>query len=128
MNIGVIAPLEFPFNLFINLKNLLDIDQNFVYFFVYSLVQKRIEIWGVYIKSTQQFLIDGSCKYTTSQLYNMTKTWKNEDYLYIARPFELIGKYTGQEQLTYSEYLKYKFIIGYFKGLITEGELDISNL
>ena len=46
--IGIIIPLEFPFNLFINMKNLMDPDMNLVYFLYIHLVRKK-QFYGVFI-------------------------------------------------------------------------------
>jgi len=128
-NIGLISPLDFPFNLFLNINQLIDPDVNIVYFFVYSIGQKRIAMWGVYDKRTQSFSIDGACKYSLKELNDAMKQWKNSNFLYTAntvrnRPAELINSYLGTPQLTYSDYLKYKFIIAYFNQLISQNELE----
>lgn len=129
MNIGVNFPIRYPFNLFLNIKQLIDINATLIYFFIYSIGENKIVLWGAYDKHTHDFMIDGSCRYRTNELYNMSKLWKSRDFVYTAntienRPNKLINLYTGESQLDYSEYLRYKFFLAYFNGLITEEELE----
>lgn len=44
VHLGIIMPLKFPFNLFLNLNNLTDPDMNLVYFFIYALGQKDCNV------------------------------------------------------------------------------------
>ena len=127
-DLGIVVPLEFPFNLFLNLKHLANPSIRFVYFYIYSLGKKRIVIWGVYDESTQKFIIDGSCKYQTLELANLIKTWKNYDFTYVGntvknRPREVLSGYFNKPQMNYPQYLKGKFILAYFQKKISQEEL-----
>src|SRR3989337_152650 len=79
LSIGVIHPLEMPYNFFINLNHLMDPDQNLIYFFVTIYGSKKIALWGTYNKRTQEFLFDGGCKYIPWQLSDMIQTWKGQN-------------------------------------------------
>lgn len=129
LNIGVIKPLIYPYNLFLNLKQLEDHNMEFVYFFVYTIGAKRIILWGVYDKSTEEFIIDGSCRYAPSELQTMVNTWKKNEQTYVAnsvinRPKEIIARELGNKRMAYEEYLRDKFILAYINGQISKEELE----
>lgn len=130
INIGVIAPLTSPYNLFLNVGQLTDPESEVVYFFVYSIGKKRVVLWGVYLKSTEEFTIESGCKYAVKDLSEYLKTWKRRDYSYVAnsvydRVTNVMVKELGAERWQYSEYLRYKFILAYYEGRISESELRL---
>ena len=152
ISLGIIQPLNFPYNLFLNLSNLTDPDSRFVYFFVYILGAKRIVMYGVYDKNTQTFSIDGACRYAPSQLATMVQEWKQHGNNYVAnsvvnrpplaalrRQFEAQGftftgtgvttsafggTPSGQTITSQAEYVKDKYILGYYDNRISQEELD----
>jgi len=128
--LNVVYPLVNPYNLFLNLSELLDPDLNHVYFFAYILGKERVVMWGVYDKETQDFYIEGTCRYRTGQLYAMTKVWKAQGQVYVAnavknRINERLNHYMqGKPVMSYEQYLKKKFILGYLDGKISLHELE----
>lgn len=129
-HLGIIMPLKFPFNLFLNLSNLTDPDMNLVYFFIYALGQKKIVMWGVYDKTTQEFHIDGECRYNTQQISTIVGNWRKNQYQYTSNTVEdkidqTMKKYLSDDtkHITYSQYKFYKTILGYYRDLISEEEL-----
>jgi hypothetical protein len=111
LSIGLIEPLNFPYNFFIKLNDLLDIydrdnkeyqnnnyqnnnyqdnnyqDNNYqdnnraIRFYIYSFGQKRIVLWGFYLVDTQEFVLEGGCRYSTMQLHKMLNAWKPNNFL-----------------------------------------------
>jgi hypothetical protein len=152
--LGIVKPLTFPYNLFLNFSNLMDPDLRYVYFFVYVLGAKRIVMWGVYNKLDQTFSIDGSCRYAPSQLAGMVKEWQAHNTKYVANSVanrgplrNLINQleqhgvtYTGRGVVnlthgtgeglwvkpitSYSQYLQDKFILGFYEGKLSREEVD----
>lgn len=125
VNIGIIQPLESPFNLFLNLHQLVDPDKRFVYFFIYSIGARKVILWGVYDKHGQDFHIDNACRYRTDQLYGATMHWIKLGYNYVGntvlnRPEALISKYS-KEGMSLEEYQQKR-------GLISQGEGPLAGL
>ena len=83
INIGVVTPLTSPYNLFLNVKQISDPESELVYFYVYSFGKKKVILWGVYVKNTEEFIIEGGCKYAVKNLNKYLKEWKKRDYSYI---------------------------------------------
>jgi hypothetical protein len=154
LSLGIVQPLQFPYNLFLNFSNLIDPDSRFVYFFVYELGAKRIVFWGIYDKVDQTFSIDGACRYAPAQLAMMVRNWKEHNVNYVAnsvmirQPLKSLMKtfqehgfqFTGRQVTnlpserytnlatepiqTYAAYLEAKFILGYYDNKISETELE----
>lgn len=129
ISISIVQPLKFPYNLFLNSTQLLDTDQNLVYFFIYTIGSKKISLWGTYNKETQEFSIDGGCRYDVNNLMTMYKTWKSQNFIYVSntvknRPKKIIGKYLNKEGMSYSDYKRYKYILSFIDNKITEDELE----
>ena len=127
LNVGLVRELDSPFNLFLNLKQLINPDNRYIYFYIYSMGKRKIILWGVYEKNKKEFIIDTGCKYNTDQLYTMTMKWKANNYTYIGnsvknRPSTLISKYLNIPTLTYEEYTEFKYIIAYIDDKITDSE------
>jgi len=128
LNIGVITPLTSPYNLFLNVRQIIDPDSEVVYFFVYSFGKKRVVLWGVYLKNEEEFVIEGGCKYAVKDLGRYLKEWKRRDYSYIGnsvynRIEGAMARELGRERWEYTEYLRYKFILAYYQNLVSEAEL-----
>lgn len=126
--IGVIEPLDFPYNLFINVKDVLDPDRNFVYCFVYILGAKKIAFWATYNKKERIFNIAGGCRYKVNNLLKMTHTWEDQGNKYVANAVknrfeDVLAGYLGTSRLTYSQYLRLKFILAYYNKQIKLEEL-----
>ncbi len=129
INIGVISPLTSPYNLFLNIEQILDPNSEVVYFFVYSFGKKRVVLWGVYLKENEEFVIEGGCRYTVSQLNKYINNWKGKDYSYIGnsvtnRISDVMARELGNKRWAYTEYLRYKFILAYYDNRISETELE----
>lgn len=127
--IGVIEPLDFPYNLYLNVKDVLDPDRNFVYCFVYILGAKKVVFWATYDKKEKTFNIAGACKYKVLNLIKMTHTWESQGNKYVSnavknRIDDVLAGYTGYSRLSYSEYLKLKFILAYYNKKIEFKELE----
>jgi len=127
--IGVVEPLDFPYNLFANVKDILDPDRNLVYCFIYILGAKKIAFWATYNKQEQIFNIAGGCRYKVANMSKMIHTWQDNGNKYMAnavrnRIDDVLAKYTGVERMTYSEYLRLKFIIAYYTKKISLEELE----
>lgn len=122
--LNIVHPLNFPYNLFLNLSELLNPDAEYVYFFAYILGREKVVMWGVYSKAEKDFYIEGSCRYSPGQLYAMTKAWKEQGQTYVAntvrnRIEDRLAFYLNEPRLDYQEYLKLKFLLGYLEGKIT---------
>lgn len=129
INIGVVTPLTSPYNLFLNVKQISDPESELVYFYVYSFGKKKVILWGVYVKNTEEFIIEGGCKYAVKNLNKYLKEWKKRDYSYIGnsvynRVNTVISKELGVKLWDYDEYLRYKFILAYYEDRISEFELQ----
>lgn len=125
----IVQPLNYPYNLFLNLSELLNPDLNYVYFFAYILGREKVVMWGVYDKLNREFYIEGSCRYTPGQLFAMTKAWKEQGQTYVAnavrdRIEERLSHYLDRPRLDYQEYRKLKFLLGYIDGKITLHQLE----
>lgn len=129
LSIGIVKPLNFPYNLFLNLKELSDPNSRFVYFFVYVIGEKKIVLWGVYDKIDDKFFVDGFCRYTPSELNMIVQRWKSNHQTYIAnsvkdRPTEIINRELGYGLASYSEYVKNKYLLAYLDNMISREELE----
>ena len=132
LNIGVVEPLNFPYNFFVRPEELLNPDQEIVNFFVFSLGAKRIAIWGIYLKNHKNFRIYGSCKYQTRQLSKMLQTWKANNYTSIGysvqdRISQTMNKYLPPSKTgiaNHQEYLQKKHLLAFLNGNITQDEID----
>lgn len=129
LSIGIVKPLIFPYNLFLNLNELSDPYSRFVYFFVYVIGQKKLVLWGVYDKIDDKFFIDGLCQYSPSQLNMIVQRWKDHHQTYIAnsvkdRPIEIINRELGYKPTQYSEYVKNKYLLAYLDNKISLDELE----
>ena len=128
-HVGLVHPLESPFNLFLNLHQLNDPRRRHVYFFIYSMGARRIIVWGVYDKTSQTFTVDNACRYKGPQLYGMTTAWTKEGYSYIGntvvnRLRHSIAKQFGREVMRYSEYARLKYLLTYLEGRISQAEYE----
>jgi hypothetical protein len=123
-NVGIVQPLDNPFNIFLNLKQLIEPDDRFVYFFIYSMGKRKIILWGVYDKQLQTFNIDEACRYNPEQLYMTTMNWIKRGYKYIGntvvnRPLVLMSKYLDEPRMTHDEYSQKKYLLGYLDGKVS---------
>ncbi len=75
--VGLKSPLNDPFNIFLRVK---DIESNDIYFYAYSLGKKKVVIWGLFDRNTNEFLIDEVCKYSPNDLKSMIDTWQNHKF------------------------------------------------
>jgi len=129
LSISIVKPLNFPYNLFLNLEELSDPNLRFVYFFVYVIGEKKIVLWGVYDKVDDKFYVDGLCRYVPSQLNMIVQRWKAHHQTYVAntvkdRPTEIINRELGYERTPYSEYVKNKYLLAYLDNKISREELE----
>jgi len=121
INVGLIRPIESPFNLFLNFEQLVDYEKRYVYFFVYSIGKRKVMLWGVYDKQNQDFIVDGGCKYKPIQLKVITDTWSRSGYKYVSntvsdRITPTIANYLGNELMTYQDYVDKKRLLRYLTG------------
>lgn len=124
-NIGIVQPLESPFNLFLNLNQLTDPYQETVDFFIYSIGAQKIILWGQYNKTTEEFRIDDSCRYKGPQLYEITMHWIKNGYTYVGntvrnRPQEIISKELAGERMSSDEYIRKRYLLAYLQGEVSE--------
>ena len=75
--VGLRSPLNDPFNVFLRVD---DIENNNIYFYAYSLGKKKVIIWGIFDRSTNEFLIDEACKYHPNDLKGLIEAWKKQKY------------------------------------------------
>lgn len=121
INIGIIRPLESPFNLFLNFQQLINPDKRYIYYFVHSLGRRRIVLWGVYDKYQKEFIIEGGCRFNPNQLLGMTNKWKENGYKYTAnnvhdRITPTIKKELNEPMWTHEEYTDNKRFYRYLTG------------
>ncbi len=129
LNVGLTHQLDSPFNLFVNLEQLLDPTQRYIHLFIYSMGKKMIAGWGLYDREEKTFELDGYCKYLLPQLYPMTLYWRRQNYRYAGntvtdRPSRLIAKEFNVPVFEYEEYRKWKYLLAWFNRQITEAELE----
>lgn len=129
LSVGLVHQLDSPFNLFVNLAQLLDPNQQHVHLFIYSMGKKTIAGWGLYDRKSRTFELDGYCKYLLPQLYPMTQYWRRHDYQYVGntvtdRASSRIAEYLGTPVINYEEYKKWKHIIAWYNHEITNADLD----
>lgn len=138
INVGLVPRLTSPFNLFLNLKQLIDPDSRFIYFFIYSMGKQKVILWGVYDKQDQSFHIDSACRYMTRQLSPITMQWIKSGYTYIGnsvvnRPLEILSKMVEGKaslgilnvegpRMDYQEYIQKKYLLAMLKGNISDQE------
>ena len=77
--VGLHSPLDSPYNIFLRLKDIETSNSN-IYFYGYSLGKQRVIVWGIYDRSTNQFLIDNACKYNPNDLKTIIDTWSQHKY------------------------------------------------
>lgn len=75
--VGLKSPLNDPFNVFLRVS---DLEHNNIYFYAYSLGKKKVVLWGIYDRSTNEFLIDQACKYNVNDLKSLLEVWKKQKY------------------------------------------------
>jgi hypothetical protein len=126
LSVGLAQPLTSPYNLFLNLDQLINDDK--VDFFIYSIGAERKILWGVYDKLTRSFQIDSGCEYIPRQLYEITLNWTRFGFKYVGntvvnRPQKLIQEYLGKlPDMDYEDYTQLKYLEAYLLGEITEEE------
>ena len=125
LNIGLVRPLASPFNLFLNFDQLINPDKLLVYFFVYSMGERKVVLWGVYDKPNQKFIVDGGCHYKGAQLLEITNRWKDRGYHYAAnsvvdRITPTVAGYLGVDMWTYEKYVDMKRLYRYLIGEISD--------
>jgi len=128
INIGIIRPLQSPFNLFLNFEQLINPDARYIYYFVHTLGQKRIVMWGVYDKSDKMFIIESGCRFNPNQLLEMTNKWKENGYKYTSNSVydqitPTLSKYLDVEMWTYDEYVDNKRFLRYLTGELSHDEM-----
>lgn len=124
-NVGLVQPLESPFNLFLNLNQLRDPYTENVSFFIYSIGARKIIMWGVWNKSTEQFTIDSGCRYRGPQLYGITMYWIKNGYSYVGntvrnRPQEIVSEQLHGPRVQNEEYIRKRYLLAYLLGEIDE--------
>ena len=77
--VGLHSPLNSPYNIFLRLKDL-ENNNTIIYFYAYSLGEQKVLLWGIYDRSTNEFMIDDACKYNPNDLKYILDTWKNNNY------------------------------------------------
>lgn len=90
---------------------------------------KKIILWGYYHKKDTEFHISGGCKYKVTTLAKTLSIWENTGQEYVANAIKnritpILDNYLDQSLMTYPQYLKLKYLLGYFGGKITEEELE----
>lgn len=115
--VGVTTPISAPFNVFVRQDDLMDDDNNYVYFYAYSIGDRRIVLWGVYNKETNKFTIDEQCRWQDRFLTDALKEWAAHNYTFgysttsnkITRRMNLTGLSLTMEEAM-SEYTSYKHV------------------
>lgn len=92
--IGLVSPINDPFNVFFRLSDIQNSDSTLIYFYTYSLGKAKVILWGVYDVTTNEFLIDSSCKYNVEFLAETIKIWKRNKYDFVAS--EMRDRATGR--------------------------------
>ena len=77
--VGLKTGLDDPFNIFLRVSDIAS-QKELIYFYAYSMGKKKVVLWGVYNRSTNEFLIDNACRYSPNDLKYMLDTWKTHDY------------------------------------------------
>jgi hypothetical protein len=81
--VGVKISLNDPYNLFFRTSDI-SRQAQLIYFYAYSLGKKKIVMWGVYDRPTNEFLVDNSCLYHPNNLKSILDTWKTNAYDFIS--------------------------------------------
>ncbi len=79
--VGFVTPLNSPFNFFVRKKDL-EISDNLIYFYSYSIGKNKVILWGVYDKDNEEFLLDDNCKYSVSQMKEIVDNINKNGYEY----------------------------------------------
>lgn len=122
---GIVSELTDPFNLFLDMDDIVDKDRSYVYFIVYTFGKKKLLVTGLYDKSNRNFIIDTGCRYDVRQLANLIKGWKGRGYRYVGnmvldraqkRFDELLPDMNATPNIpNYQAYRKLKYLIPYLK-------------
>jgi hypothetical protein len=81
--VGVKTSLNDPYNLFFRTSDI-STQAQLIYFYAYSMGKKKIVMWGVYDRSTNEFLVDNSCLYHPNNLKAILDTWNTNAYDFIS--------------------------------------------
>lgn len=77
--VGVHSDLGDPFNVFFRVDDAIS-NSDLIYFYAQSIGKKKIVMWGVYDRTTNEFLIDNSCVYHPNSMKIMLDKWKSNAY------------------------------------------------
>lgn len=126
-NVGLMQPLESPYNLFLNLEQLFSPLTRQVYFFIYSFGARKIILWGTYDKSTHEFRVDSACRYRGAQLEEITRYWTQHGYTHIGnitvdRITDAMLNYIEGKQIQATDYIQKRYLLAYLKEDISEEE------
>lgn len=129
LNIGIIRTITSPFNLFLNFEHLIDYKKRYVYFFAYSMGARKVTLWGVFDKKSDNFIVDHGCRYRGSQLYEITNKWSKNGYKYVSnivvdRITSTIGKYLDVSSWDEDQYKQHKHILRYLRGDLSEDIME----
>ena len=126
--VGIVVPLKDPYNIFLHVNDMVDVDSPRIRFFAYSIGSKRVVMWGRYDKNRGEFDIHGDCVYKTINLKRMTREWK-PNFIYVGNSIvdrftKKIYDYVGMEtkMISREDYEVYKYYLSLYDGRITEEE------
>lgn len=125
LRVGLVQPLNSPYNLFVNVEDLLAPNTLEIRFYIYSIGAQRNILWGVYYKDSGLFEIDAGCQYVPRELYEITRNWIRSGYEYVGnsvtdRPNQIINQYLDKPQNTYNDYTKMKYLHAYLTNAISD--------
>jgi len=130
--LGVVEEFKSPLNIYFDLETLLDSDIKIAYFIAYTIGKEKNILWGIYDKVSGKFIFDNGCHYNAKQLFTYTKTWKENNYVYMGnivknRIIKRITKHLGQNYGNFTDLFYDVFLLRYLLGLVPEYELPYIN-
>ena len=82
--LGIKRKFDDPYNIFISVRSLVDVENNLVNVYVYRIGKEKILYWFYVEKGTLNVTQVNNCKYDMNQLDDLISTWKKNGYVYTA--------------------------------------------
>jgi hypothetical protein len=129
--LGIGHGLSDPFNLFINVTDILE-KRDLIYFFSYSMGAKKVIVWGTYYVPDDKIEIEAGCRYNSWRYISYANIWKEMDYriydvLFKNKFTSLIDKYLDKSVIfneinNETDLKAWKYMLAYFDDNISEDD------